>query len=122
MGGFAGLAEFFHYGLDEFLGVSELLGDHAEVHGGEGGVALAGAIDTVLADEDQGIGDAVEGDGQAAAVAAEALLEVLQFVVMLLKCRHVTPSVSVAQSFRPEGFLCHIAVVPGKRKPSPLKG
>jgi hypothetical protein len=86
--GFAQFAEFFHYGLDEFLGVSEFLGDHAEVHCGDGGVALAGAVDAVLADEDQGVGDAVERDGEAATVASEPLLEVLEFVVMLLKSRH----------------------------------
>jgi hypothetical protein len=91
--GFAGFAEFFHYGLDEFFSVGEFLGDHTDVHGGDGGIALAGAVDTVLADEDEGVGDAVERDGEAAAVAAEALFGVLEFVVMFLECRHVTPSV-----------------------------
>jgi hypothetical protein len=88
LSGFAGFAEFFHYRLDEFLGVSEFLGDNAQVHGGDGGVALTGAIDAVLADEDEGVGDAVERDGEAAAVAPEALLEVLEFVVMLFKSGH----------------------------------
>jgi len=68
--------------------VGEFLGDHAEVHRGDGGIALAGAIDSVLADEDQRIGDTVERDGQASAVAPEALLGMLEFVVMLLECRH----------------------------------
>src|SRR6266478_2707109 len=88
LGGFAEFAEFFHYGLDEFFGVGEFLGDHTEVHGRDGGVAHAGAVDAVLADEDERVGDAVEGDGQAAAVAPEALLEVLELVVVLLECRH----------------------------------
>jgi hypothetical protein len=91
--GFAEFAEFFHYGLDEFFGVGKFLGDHAEVHGGDGGIALAGAVDAVLADEDEGVGDAVERDRQASAVAPEALLKVLDFVVMFLESRHVTPSV-----------------------------
>jgi hypothetical protein len=86
--GFARLAELFHHRLDEFFGVGEFLGDHAEVHGGDGGVALAGAVDAVLADQDKGIGDAVEGDGEASPVAPKALLGVLEFVVMLLECRH----------------------------------
>jgi len=77
LGGFAEFAEFFHYRLDEFFGVGEFLGNHAEVHRGNRGVALAGAIDAVLADEDECIGDAVERDRQAAAVAPESLLGVL---------------------------------------------
>jgi len=68
--------------------MGEFLGDHAEVHRRNRGIALAGAIDPVLADEDERVGDAIERDGEAAAVPPEALLEVLQFVVMLLKSRH----------------------------------
>jgi hypothetical protein len=86
LGGFAEFAEFFHHRLDEFFGVGEFLGDHAEVHRGNRGIAHAGAVDAVLADEDKGVGDAIEGDGEAAAVAPEALLEMLEFVVMLLEC------------------------------------
>src|SRR5882724_12179799 len=93
LGGFAEFAEFFHHGLDEFLGVSEFLGDHAEVHRGNSGVALAGAIDPVLANEDERIGDAVKRDREASAIAPEALLRMLKFVVMLLECGHVTPSI-----------------------------
>src|SRR5258708_25810093 len=68
--------------------MGEFLGDHAEVHRRNRGIALAGAIDPVLADEDERVGDAIERDGEAAAVPPEALLEVLQFVVMLLKTRN----------------------------------
>src|SRR5260221_2009351 len=93
LGGFAGLAELFHHGLDEFLGVGEFLGDHAEVHSRHGGIALAGAIDAVLADEDERIGDAVKRHRQASTIAPEALLRMLKFVVMLFKRRHVTPSI-----------------------------
>jgi len=85
LSGFAEFAQFFHYRLDEFFGVGEFRGDHAEVHGRYRGIAHAGAIDAVLADEDEGVGDAVEGDGQPASVAAEALLGVFQLVVMLFK-------------------------------------
>src|SRR5882724_11859453 len=93
LGGFAEFAEFFHHRLDEFLGVGEFLGDHAEVHRGNSGVALAGAIDAVLADEDERICDAVKRHRQASAIAPEALLRMLKFVVMLFKSRHVSPSV-----------------------------
>ena len=86
LGGFAEFAEFFHYGLDEFFGVGEFLGDHAEVHRGNRGIAHAGAVDAVLADEDERVGDAVEGDSKAASVAPEALLRMFQLVVMLLEC------------------------------------
>ena len=84
----ARLAEFLHDGLDEFLGMGEFLSDHAEVHGGNGGIALAGAVDAVLADEDEGVGDAVEGDGEAATVAAKALLEMLEVVAVFVKGGH----------------------------------
>jgi hypothetical protein len=86
--GFAEFAEFFHYGLDEFFGVGQFLGDHAQIHGRHGRIAHTGAVDAVLADEDEGVGDAVERDGQAAAIAPEALLGVLEFVVMFLESRH----------------------------------
>src|SRR5258707_2952464 len=86
--GFAQFAEFFHHGLDEFFGVGEFLGDHAEVHRGNRGIALAGAVDAVLTDEDERVGDAIERDGEAAAIPSEALLEVLEVVVVLLKSRH----------------------------------
>ena len=95
--GFAEFAKFFHYGLDEFFGVGEFLGDHAKVHGGDGGVALAGAVDAVLADEDEGVGDAVERDGQAATVASEALLGVFEFVVVFVESRHGAPLKNVAR-------------------------
>jgi hypothetical protein len=74
--------------LNEFLGVGEFLRDHAKVHGGDGGIALAGTVNAVLADQDESVGDAVEGDGEAAAVATEALFGVFEFLAVLVKSGH----------------------------------
>src|SRR5215469_361250 len=93
-GGFAGFAKFFHYRLDEFLGVVEFLGDHAQIHSWHVGIALTGAVDAVLTDQDESIGDAVQGDGKAAAVATITLLGVFKFVAMFVKGGHVAPSVA----------------------------
>jgi hypothetical protein len=88
LGGFAGFAEFFHYRLDQFFGVGEFLGDHADVHRGERGIALAGAIDAVLPDQDECVGDAIEGDGEAATIAAEALFGVFEDVSVFVEGGH----------------------------------
>jgi len=117
LSGFAEFAEFFHYGLDEFFGVGEFRGDHAEVHGGDGGIPLAGAIDAVLADEDQRICDAVERHSEAATIPPEALLRMFQLVVMLFKRRHGSPSISVAHPFRGEDFRGVGKTVPGNENP-----
>jgi hypothetical protein len=85
---FAGFAEFFHYRLDQFFRVGEFLGDHADVHRGKRGIALAGAIDTVLADQDEGISDAIEGHGEAAAIAAEPLFGVFEDLAVFIKGGH----------------------------------
>jgi hypothetical protein len=42
--------------LDELFGVGKFLIDHSQVHGWDGGIALAGAVDAVLADKDEGVG------------------------------------------------------------------
>src|SRR5215469_18872181 len=105
-GGFAGFAKFFHYRLDEFLGVVEFLGDHAQIHSWHVGIALTGAVDAVLTDQDESIGDAVQGDGKAAAVATITLLGVFKFVAMFVKGGHDAPSMAsclVAKATR-DGF------------------
>ena len=81
--GFAEFAKLFHHRLDEFFGVGEFLRDHTEVHRGNRGIAHAGAVDAVLADQDQGVGQAIEADGQSPAFFAKSLLVVFQFLGML---------------------------------------
>jgi hypothetical protein len=60
--------ETFHHGLQQFFGVSEFLSDHAQIHRGNCGIALTSAVDAMLADENQRVGDAVKRDCEAAAV------------------------------------------------------
>lgn len=71
LGGFFFLAEFFHGGGYQFLGVVDALHDGLEVEGGFGGVAGGGAVNAVLADEGEGVGEDVEGDGEAATFGAQ---------------------------------------------------
>ena len=81
-------AQAFHDVLDELLGFAQLAGDEVDVHGGLFRVAGGMAIDTVLADQQQGFGDAVQGHGQAAAPGAQHLFVVLDFCFMLVKGGH----------------------------------
>ncbi len=87
-GCFAFGAQRLHHALDEELGFAKLFGDEADIHDGEFGVARGMAIDGVLADEDHGGGDAVEGDGETAAMAAHHGFVMFEFVLMLLKDGH----------------------------------
>jgi hypothetical protein len=63
--------EFAHGGLDEVLGAVDLVEDGLEIKRGLGGIAVGDAIDAVLADEDDGVGEHVERDGEAASLRAK---------------------------------------------------
>jgi len=87
-----GLSKFFHHRLKQLFGVNEFLIDQPQIHDWDGWISLAGAVDAVLADQYQSVGDAIEGNGKAAAVAPEALLEMLEFLLVFLKCGiHLPP-------------------------------
>src|SRR5258707_12910373 len=77
--GFAQFAEFFHHRLDEVFGMGEFLRDYAEVHRGNRGIALAGAIDPALPDEYERVGVAIERDCEASQVPPDARLEGVKF-------------------------------------------
>ena len=59
--------------------------NHAQVHDRHGGISLTGAVDAMLSGENQRIGNAVQRDGQPAALAAEHLFVMLEFFLMFLK-------------------------------------
>ena len=112
----AAFAQFFHYGLDEFLGVGQFLGDEADVQGGLGGIALGVAIDGVLADEDEGVGEAVEGDGEAAALGAEHLFIVVEFFAVFFKSVHGDIVRACWPAGQPESYFFGGYEDGGKRK------
>ena len=62
--------------------------DDLQIHGGFIGLADAGAVDAVLADEDEGVGQQVRGHGEFAAGAAH-----LEFVAFELFLIHVFLSI-----------------------------
>jgi hypothetical protein len=86
--GFAFFAELFHHRLDEFLGAANFVEHSVEVEGGFRGVAAGGAVDSVLADEDEGVGEHVEGDGEAAAGRAHHEFVLLDLFVAGIKDGH----------------------------------
>ena len=53
-------AQVFHYRLDELLGFGEFKGDDPDVHHGGVWIAVGVAIDAMLADEYQSVGDEVK--------------------------------------------------------------
>jgi len=57
--------------LDELLGAVDLVENGLQVERGLGGIAAGDAVDAVLADEDEGVGEHVERDGEAAALRAQ---------------------------------------------------
>ena len=73
---------------DELFGVRKALGDELDVHGRFAELTDALAVDSVLADEHQSIGDAVEGDGEATAVAAHHEFVLFEIFATLLVNRH----------------------------------
>lgn len=86
--GVALLAEFFHDGLDEGFGAFHAAEDGLEVEGGFAGVAGGGAVDAMLADEDERVGKQVEGDGEAAALGAHHELVLFELGAFLVKDVH----------------------------------
>ena len=88
MGGFALLAELLHDGLDEGFGAFHAAEDGLEVERGLAGVARGGAVDAVLADEDERVGEQVEGDGEASAFGAHHELVAFELRAFFIKDVH----------------------------------
>ena len=89
------LLQLFHHALDQFLGIGETLHNELNVHHGLARLALALAVDAVLAHERHGIGDGVHGDGQPAAGNAHHGLVMLQFFLLFVEYGH--PLIVTAQ-------------------------
>ena len=64
-------AKFFHHALNEFLGLAQFTVDDLNVECRLVGHARGMAINGVLADEDHGVREPVQSDGQAPAMAAQ---------------------------------------------------
>ena len=63
--------QFGHGGLDELLGAVDLIENGLQVERRLGGIAAGDAVDAVLADEDERVGEHIERDGEAASLGAE---------------------------------------------------
>ena len=85
---FSFCANALHYALNQLFRFANLGGDDANVHHRYSCIAIAVAIDAVLADEHKRVGQKVERDGQAAAVRTHHRFVVFQFFAMLVKSRH----------------------------------
>jgi hypothetical protein len=81
-------ADFFHYGLDEGFGALHAGENGLQVEGRFGRVAGGGAVDTVLADHDQGIREKVEGYGETASLDAHHEFVALQFRPLFVEYAH----------------------------------
>src|SRR5437660_1153843 len=80
-----------HRALDELFRVVELLEHERDVHLRFSRKPIAPAVDAVLADEGQRIGEEIERDGEPSARGAHHRLVCFQRVAMLVENRHVSP-------------------------------
>lgn len=80
--------ECFHDALNQFLGVFEIFHDQLHIHDWLPGPALALAVDAMLADECHGVGDQIEGHGEAPAGHAHAQFKMLKFCLFFVEDGH----------------------------------
>jgi len=80
--------QFFEDAADEFLGVRDRTCDHLDVHGRFSRLAGALAVDTVLTDEHERVGQDVEGDGEASTGDAHHELVFLEFFAAIFVYAH----------------------------------
>jgi hypothetical protein len=85
MGGSGARAELADNALEEFLGLQDSVLNHPDVHGGLARLAGALAVDTVLSNEDKGVGEDIERNQQASGGDAVLKLAALEFVLELGK-------------------------------------
>ena len=80
-----------HDGLDEGFCAFDAAGDGLEIEAGLRGIAVGDAVDAVLSGEDEGVGEQVEGDGEAAAVGAHHEFVVVELGAFFVEDVHVWP-------------------------------
>src|SRR3954463_15333247 len=91
-----------HDAGDQFFGVADGFRDDLNVHGGLAGRACALAVNAVLADENESVGEHVQRDGELAARLAHHELVLFQFFAALFVDAHLfivtgLPSLLTAQ-------------------------
>src|SRR5271168_5030543 len=79
-------AELLHDRLNQLFGAGDFAQNGFQAERGLGGVARGSAINSVLADQDQGIGEHVEGHGETAALSPHHELEMFQIIAPLHDC------------------------------------
>lgn len=72
--------EFVDNALQQFLGLEDAVLDHLYIHGGLSGLASALTVDAMLSDEDEGVGEDIQGDEQTARRNAVLEFAALEFV------------------------------------------
>src|ERR1700694_1440405 len=87
---FAFRAQIFHHALNELLGLSQFVCDDLNVHGRLGGIAMAVAIDSVLAYQHHRVRHAVKRHREASAMGPQHLFVVLDLFLVVVKCGHWT--------------------------------
>jgi hypothetical protein len=85
---FALHSDLFHDGLDQGLGAFDAGENGLEVEGRLGGVAGGGAVDAVLADHDEGVGEQVHGHGKPSSLRAHHEFIALQLGALFVEYRH----------------------------------
>jgi len=89
-GSVALLADLFHNRLDESLGAFHAGENGLQIEGWLRRVAGGGAIDAMLADHDQGVGEKVKGHGQAASLNAHHELVVFKLCTFFVEYTHIS--------------------------------
>src|SRR5207248_2662877 len=82
------LAQLLHYRKNQFLGSVQRRKYTLKVHRRLTGIPIAGAVHTVLANQDEGIGEKVHGHGKAAANGAHHELMLLDFFFVIVEDGH----------------------------------
>jgi hypothetical protein len=88
--GVAALAQLFHDGRDQLFSAVDGLEDRLQIEGRLRGIAIAGAVDTMLSDEDERVGKKVHRNGEAAALQTHHEFVALERVFVIIKNGHGT--------------------------------
>jgi hypothetical protein len=101
--------QFFHRAANELLGFANGFHDDLYIHGWLADLARALAIDSMLSDERDRVGEAVEADGKASAHRAHLEFVSLDFVVTVVKNAHLQIVAKKGKPAASSGRLCGTA-------------